>query len=225
MDSTDLSNLSVEPAVLQQLTAEQKERLTDILDEYLSALERGVPAATESLLQDHPDLAGPLTMYLNRLEELHGVAAGFGDPSQRSPQQAVRPEDDQWRLGDFVLLREVGRGGMGVVYEARQLSLGRRVALKVLPFAAVLDAKQIARFKNEAQAAAQLLHPNIVPVFAIGVERGVHFYAMQFIDGLGFDLQQPGFRSGTRPAGCRCQRVVSAGDRDPAPVGCCGAGL
>src|SRR5262249_7581157 len=70
-----------------------------------------------------------------------------------------------------------------VVYEARQVSLGRRVALKVLPFAAALDARQLQRFKNEAQAAACLHHTNIVPVYAVGCERGVHYYAMQFIDG------------------------------------------
>src|SRR5207253_130876 len=86
-------------------------------------------------------------------------------------------------LGDFQLLREVGRGGMGVVYEAEQISLGRRVALKVLPFAATLDGRQLQRFKNEAQAAACLHHTNIVPVYAVGCERGVHYYAMQFIDG------------------------------------------
>jgi hypothetical protein len=86
-------------------------------------------------------------------------------------------------LGDFRIIREIGRGGMGIVYEAQQVSLGRRVALKVLPFAAVLDSKQLQRFKNEAQAAAQLHHTNIVPVHAVGCERGVHYYAMQFIDG------------------------------------------
>jgi len=74
-----------------------------------------------------------------------------------------------------------------VVYEARQISLNRRVAVKLLPFAAVLSAKQIARFKHEAQAAAHVQHPNIVPVFAIGVERGVHYYAMQYIDGQPLD--------------------------------------
>jgi hypothetical protein len=72
---------------------------------------------------------------------------------------------------------------MGIVYEAEQLSLNRRVALKVLPFAATLDARQLQRFKNEAQAAAHLQHQNIVPVYAVGCERGVHYYAMQFIDG------------------------------------------
>ncbi|HOW18275.1 MAG TPA: serine/threonine-protein kinase, partial [Phycisphaerae bacterium] len=86
-------------------------------------------------------------------------------------------------LGDYRLIREVGRGGMGVVYEAEQISLGRRVALKVLSFAAVLDSKQLQRFKNEAQAAAQLHHTNIVPVFSVGCERGVHYYAMQYIEG------------------------------------------
>ena len=72
---------------------------------------------------------------------------------------------------------------MGVVYEARQISLNRRVALKVLPFAAALDPRQLQRFQNEAQAAAGLHHTHIVPVFAVGVERGVHYYAMQFIEG------------------------------------------
>ena len=86
-------------------------------------------------------------------------------------------------MGDFQIIREVGRGGMGVLYEAHQLSIDRRVALKVLPFAATLDARQLKRFKNEAQAAAQLHHNQIVPVYAVGCDRGVHYYAMQFIDG------------------------------------------
>src|SRR5207249_11847717 len=87
------------------------------------------------------------------------------------------------QIGEFRLLREVGRGGMGVVYEAHQTSLNRRVALKVLPFAAALDPKQLQRFQNEAQAAAQLHHTNIVPVYAVGCERSVHYYAMQYIEG------------------------------------------
>src|SRR5207253_1255433 len=86
-------------------------------------------------------------------------------------------------LGDFQIIREIGRGGMGIVYEALQLSLGRRVALKVLPFAATFDAKHLQRFQNEARAAAQLHHTNIVPVYGVGCERGVHYYAMQLIEG------------------------------------------
>ncbi|HZV04488.1 MAG TPA: tetratricopeptide repeat protein, partial [Gemmataceae bacterium] len=87
------------------------------------------------------------------------------------------------RLGDFRILREVGRGGMGVVYEAEQLSLGRRVALKVLPFAATMDPRHLQRFHNEARAAAALHHTNIVPVYSVGSEHGIHYYAMQFIEG------------------------------------------
>ena len=86
-------------------------------------------------------------------------------------------------IGDFRLIREIGRGGMGVVYEAEQLSLRRRVALKVLPFASTLSKQQLMRFHSEAYAAATLHHPNIVPVYAVGSDRGVHFYAMQLING------------------------------------------
>src|SRR6516162_4229003 len=86
-------------------------------------------------------------------------------------------------LGDFRIVREVGRGGMGIVYEAEQISLARRVALKVLPFAATMDPRHLQRFQNEARAAASLEHPHIVPVYGVGCERGVHYYAMKFIDG------------------------------------------
>ena len=86
-------------------------------------------------------------------------------------------------LGDYPIIREVGRGGMGVVYEAEQISLNRRVALKILPLASVLDPSQVQRFKTEAQAAALLHHQNIVPIHGVGSERGIHYYAMQFIAG------------------------------------------
>ena len=86
-------------------------------------------------------------------------------------------------LGDFNILRELGRGGMGVVYEAEQLSLGRRVALKVLPYTHGLNPVRLQRFRNEAQAAASLNHPNIVPIYAVGNRHGVHYYAMQMIEG------------------------------------------
>ena len=91
------------------------------------------------------------------------------------------------RLGDFRLLREAGRGGMGVVYEAEQESLGRRVALKVLPANMLTDPKQVRRFEREARSAARLHHTNIVPVFGVGQHEGTHFYVMQFIQGQGLD--------------------------------------
>ena len=108
--------------------------------------------------------------------------AGRGD-AERRRSCGLRMESRRHRLGDFRILRQIGRGGMGIVYEAEQVSLHRRVALKVLPFAAALDPHQLQRFQTEAQAAAQLHHTNIVPVFAVGCERGVHYYAMQYIEG------------------------------------------
>ncbi len=102
-------------------------------------------------------------------------------------------------LGEFRLIREIGRGGMGVVYEAEQISLGRRVALKVLPLAAALDPRQLQRFRLEAQAAAHLHHSHIVPIYSVGCERGAYYYAMQFIEGRSLaevigelERQQPG---------------------------------
>jgi serine/threonine protein kinase len=99
---------------------------------------------------------------------------------------------------------------MGVVYEAVQRSLGRRVALKVLPFAAALDAKQLRRFKNEAQAAAHLHHTNIVPVYAVGSERGVHYYAMQLIEGQNLASLIDGLRRQASPAGAVAPRPEPA---------------
>ena len=92
------------------------------------------------------------------------------------------------RLGDYRILREIGRGGMGVVYEAEQESLGRRVALKVLSTGSLLDPKQVRRFEREAKAAARLHHTNIVPVFGTGRQDGHHYFVMQFIAGLGLDV-------------------------------------
>jgi tetratricopeptide (TPR) repeat protein/tRNA A-37 threonylcarbamoyl transferase component Bud32 len=177
---------SADPAALSGLTYAQKEALTAVLDEYLRALEAGCPPSTDEIVAAHPELAVPLRAYLQSLAELHDVAASLG---AHLPDEAAtaEPPSANTRLGDFELAGEIGRGGMGIVYEARQISLGRRVAVKVLPFAAVLDARQIARFKNEAQAAAQLQHPHIVPVYAVGVERGIHYYAMQLIEGQSLD--------------------------------------
>ena len=212
--SSDDLNLSVEPAAIRSLTQPQKDRLTTLLDGYLRRLEEGLPPPREDILAANPDLAGPLQTYFQSLDELHDIAAGFQCPAREATADDAPTTDEQRTLGDFRLLREIGRGGMGVVYEARQISLGRRVAIKVLPFAAVLDSRQIARFKHEAQAAAQLEHPNIVSVFAIGVERGVHYYAMQFIDGQPLDRALAGLREKYGPATERPKNKfpVSEGD-------------
>jgi serine/threonine protein kinase len=132
----------------------------------------------DELLARYPDLADELRECLASLAFIRRA----GNLSV-APDASAEGEGTEGVLGDFRIVREVGRGGMGVVYEAEHISLRRRVALKVLPFAATMDPRHLQRFHNEAQAAACLHHTNIVPVHFVGCERGVHFYAMQFIDG------------------------------------------
>ena len=114
------------------------------------------------------------------------VAAARSRVDPLGPETGPGPAPRQ--LGDYLILREVGRGGMGVVYEAEQVSLGRHVALKVLPRQLRHDARTKLRFEREAKAAAKLHHTNIVPVFGVGEHDGMRYYAMQFIQGLGLDL-------------------------------------
>jgi serine/threonine protein kinase len=154
-------------------------RVVEALEEYLADLESGQRPNRQAFLARHAEIAEPLAECLDGMEMLHEAsspsrAGGAADTADWQPGAA---------LGDFRIVREIGRGGMGVVYEAEQLSLGRRIALKVLPFALTLDPRHLQRFKNEARAAAHLHHTNIVPIYSVGCERGVHFYAMQYIEG------------------------------------------
>jgi serine/threonine protein kinase len=156
-------------------------RVAAAMEDYLNALEAGQCPPRQPFLAQHPEIAGELASCLEGLDLVHEAARVLRQDER--PESPLTSEQLKLPLGDFRIVREIGRGGMGVVYEAVQLSLGRRVALKVLPLAAALDPKHLQRFKNEAQAAAQLHHTNIVPVYAVGSERGVHYYSMQLIDG------------------------------------------
>ena len=155
--------------------------LDQLIDQFAGKLQAGEPVDPDSFIRQHPEHAEALRQVLPVMQVLadieHSVAEGEENGSGADPATRLG------QLGDFRLIRQIGRGGMGVVYEAQQISLDRRVALKVLPFAGALHGKQLQRFRNEAQAAARLHHTNIVPVHYVGHERGVHFYAMQLIDG------------------------------------------
>lgn len=150
-------------------TEGEVQELVHLLDQYLADLQAGRKPDRAKLLADHPSLALQLEQALDGLEFIHQVPAG----------SAAAPA----RLGDFRIVRELGRGGMGVVYEAEQISLNRRVALKVLRFGAVADEVAMQRFQREAETVARLHHTNIVPIFAVGCEQGARYYAMQFIEG------------------------------------------
>jgi len=158
-------------------------RVTAAVEEYLAALEENARPNRDTFLARHADVAGPLAECLDALDFLHTAVGGLRINRSGVDSATTTDSASQGVLGDFRIIRELGRGGMGLVYEAEQISLSRRVALKVLPFAAVLDPRNLARFKTEALAAAQLDHPGIVDVYGVGCERGVHYYAMRYIEG------------------------------------------
>ncbi len=177
MNKTPELDFSDAPEVLRNLTEQQQERLTEVLDEYLRQLEAGKQQDRSELIAANPDLSHALREYLSKLDELNWFVSGDAQP----------PDVVGKQLGDYRLIRELGRGGMGIVYLAQQISLDRQVAVKLLPFASLLEPKYIERFKNEARAAAQLEHPNIVPVYSVGHDQGIHYYAMRYIAGQSLD--------------------------------------
>ena len=159
--------------------SERDDRLADVLEHYVAALQSGDSPSKSQLIARYPEFASELEACLASLDYVTAAEVASLISGAESSDEPVAERS----LGDFRILREIGRGGMGVVFEAEQMSLGRRVAVKVLPFAGVLDPRRRQRFNHEAQAAALLHHHNIVPVYQVGCERGVHYYAMQFVEG------------------------------------------
>src|SRR5438105_2651811 len=157
----------------------------EIADEFVEAFRQGQRPSVEEFARRYPEHADEVREVLPALV-LMEKARPTEAPGQQGQARASAAAPLQ-QLGDYQILREVGRGGMGVVYEARQLSLGRHVAIKVLPSHARLDARQLGRFQREARSAARLHHTNIVPIFGVGEQDGLHYYVMQFILGLGLD--------------------------------------
>jgi len=166
---------------------DQESKRYDLIDqlaeEFAARYRRGEHPALQEYIDRYPDLADDIRELLPALAEVEQVKVDFQAPAAG----VVEPVPMLQQLGDFRILREVGKGGMGIVYEAEQVSLGRRVALKLLPRKMLLDANAKARFEREARAAAKLHHTNIVPVFGVGEQAGLPYYVMQFINGLGLD--------------------------------------
>jgi serine/threonine protein kinase/tetratricopeptide (TPR) repeat protein len=155
----------------------------DLAESFLERYRRGERPSVEEYAKDHPELAGEIRRLFPALLMMEDIRPESDDLSGNLAAGGTTLE----RLGDYRILREIGRGGMGVVYEAEQESLGRRVALKVLAAYGLRHPKQLLRFHREARAAARLHHTNIVPVFGVGESEGQHYYVMQFISGLGLD--------------------------------------
>ena len=168
------------------LGSADRDPLEELAEDFLRRRRDGEAVSISEVAEHHPELAErirDLFPTLLLMEELKPASA------TAHPGALVPPHFGEGvnRLGDFKILREIGRGGMGVVYEAEQESLGRRVALKVLPANCLASPTRLRRFQREAQAAARLHHTNIVPIFGVGQQDGLHYYVMQYIPGQGLD--------------------------------------
>jgi serine/threonine protein kinase/WD40 repeat protein len=160
------------------------ELIDRLAEEFAARYRRGERPSLQEYLDRNPELADDIRALFPSLVEMEQVKEDRREsdaPASAAATQLLR------QVGDYHILREVGRGGMGVVYEAEQVSLGRRVALKVLPLHVGGDGKALERFRREARAAAKLHHTNIVPVHEVGQDGDVCFYAMQFIQGQSLD--------------------------------------
>ncbi len=144
------------------------ERLSEVFSEYVDRLNAGETLDKQEIKAAHPEFAAELLLQLAAFVE-------SGDESD-----ANQPLGE---VGDYELLHEIGRGGMGVVYQAWQGSMNRQVALKVLPAGIAADTRAVARFVREAQVAGKLSHPNVVSVYGMGVEAKTPYYSMEFVEG------------------------------------------
>lgn len=162
---------------------EDTERLQLALEQYLEQLERGELPDRERILANFPDIREGLAAHFDGLDALMELLPASAAARLEHQEQPELASPERSRLGDYELIRQIGHGGMGIVYEASQLPMNKRVALKVLPLDSAFDPNSIRRFEVEAEAAARLRHPHIVPIIDVANVDGVHFFAMQLIDG------------------------------------------
>jgi len=154
------------------------DRLDEIIAEYLAAEESGVAPAPDDVIAANPDLAEDLRNFFRNRDQFEGLAAMPGEP----PRKRFVPPKVRY-FGDYELLDEIARGGMGVVYQAMQTSLNRIVAIKMILSGHLAGEDDVKRFRTEAEAAANLKHPGIVPVHEVGVHEGHHYFSMDYIAG------------------------------------------
>jgi serine/threonine-protein kinase len=161
--------------------------LDQLLAAYLEAVEAGQPPDRDELLRRHPDQADGLRAFFanhDRMEQLGAPLRVLAEPGAADVPlgQAATPKAVRY-FGDYQVLGEIGRGGMGVVYRARQVSLNRAVALKMILAGQLASEADVRRFRAEAEAVANLEHPHIVPVYEVGEHHGEHYYSMRLIEG------------------------------------------
>jgi WD40 repeat protein len=197
--------------------ADREQRLYEVLASYLEAAEAGRAPSRAELLARHPELAGELASFLDARERLTQAVPSPAPPAE-APTLATEsvsagappPLDTVRYVGDYELLQEIARGGMGVVYRARQVSLNRIVALKMILAGQLASAADVQRFKAEAEAAANLDHPNIVPIYEVGDHNGQQYFSMKLIEGPSLGAVVPDLVRDPRRAAALLARVAHA---------------
>jgi tRNA A-37 threonylcarbamoyl transferase component Bud32 len=162
--------------------SERERRLEEVVLTYLKAVDAGQWPDPRDVIARHPDLADELRAFFTEQEHVNRLVEPVR-PTQGLPAAAVPPSSPLPTFGDYVLLKEIARGGMGVVYKARQVSLNRIVALKMILSGQLASPLDVQRFHTEAENAARLEHPNIVPIYEVGECDGRHYFTMKRIKG------------------------------------------
>lgn len=165
-----------------------EDRLDELAAEFVERCRRGESPTIAEYANQYPELATEICDLFPTIAQMEGLKVQIEQDQQPASKRGmIAGHVPLSQLGDFRIIREIGRGGMGVVYEAEQMSLGRRVAIKALPLLSTSQPELVKRFQREARTAARLHHTNIVPVFGVGEAEGFHYYVMQLIDGIGLD--------------------------------------
>lgn len=162
----------------------QRDPVEVLAAEFIERQRQGEPVTIDEYVTQYPDLADGIREFFPTMVALEKVKVR---KKRSGDGRATLAGVELNRLNDFHIIREIDRGGMGIVFEAEEASLGRHVALKVLPRQSLLDERHLQRFQREAKTAANLHHTNIVPVFGVGECDGFHYYVMQLIPGVGLD--------------------------------------
>jgi WD40 repeat protein len=187
----------------------RERRLQEALVACVEAAEGGAPDRA-ALLAQYPDCAAEVDEFLANRESVDRLAAPWREVAAAAEGKSVPPGTMVRYFGDYEILEEIARGGMGVVYKARQVSLNRTVALKMILAGQLASPEEVQRFRREAEAAANLDHPNIVPIYEVGEHQGQHYFSMKLIDGGSLARQVACFRDDRRAAARLVATVAGA---------------